>query len=456
MTDRNDADALLLQVIEHLRQQPIPDFPDPQIASTKDGKWRARPIRFVSKIRRIVMNRRFQLSAGAIVALAAVLGFVLLWGGGTAQQASAMEKMADSIRKARSFKASVIAESKRDSRADKFPFTSRVVGTVYWLAPGSYRFDFKGNAPQDRGGATRDADVTKIDLSGQPRMIIIDHTAKRFEKVGKPKRDPLGPEILEELGKFSGKADRELGIKEIDGKKSRGFEIDIRKIMNLPDGAANKTKGMVEVWIDPEYNLPVLVQFNFGTNTTQQTGETGYFRLHSFQWNIDLDPKLFDITVPERYTDTTPKEPSTDERVRWFTACLKEYVELTGGKDYPQATTMPETETTHRELLKASGFQWPPNAASSEPKNNEKFQKIQHVLGGLVGIASLVQFLNPDAAYYGKTVRPADKNKVLLRWKLDDGRYEVIFGDLRAETVTAERLRALEGSPHQTSPTEKR
>ena len=46
---------------------------------------------------------------------------------------------------------------------------------------------------------------------------------------------------------------------------------------------------------------------------------------------------------------------------------------------------------------------------------------------------------------YGNTVGPKDKGKVLLRWKLDDGRYEVIFGDLRAETVTAERLLALEG-----------
>ena len=52
---------------------------------------------------------------------------------------------------------------------------------------------------------------------------------------------------------------------------------------------------------------------------------------------------------------------------------------------------------------------------------------------------------NPDAAYHGKTVGPSDKNKVLLRWKLDDGRYEIIFGDLSAETVTADRLRALEG-----------
>ncbi len=48
-------------------------------------------------------------------------------------------------------------------------------------------------------------------------------------------------------------------------------------------------------------------------------------------------------------------------------------------------------------------------------------------------------------AYHGKTVGPKDKDKVLLRWKLDDGRYEVIFGDLHSETMTAERLRALEG-----------
>ena len=50
-----------------------------------------------------------------------------------------------------------------------------------------------------------------------------------------------------------------------------------------------------------------------------------------------------------------------------------------------------------------------------------------------------------DFTYYGNTVGPKDKDKVLLRWKLDDGQYEVIFGDLRAETATAERLRALEG-----------
>jgi hypothetical protein len=46
--------------------------------------------------------------------------------------------------------------------------------------------------------------------------------------------------------------------------------------------------------------------------------------------------------------------------------------------------------------------------------------------------------------YYGKTVIPKDADKVLLRWKLDDGQYRVIFGDLIAKTVMAEELAELE------------
>ncbi len=40
-----------------------------------------------------------------------------------------------------------------------------------------------------------------------------------------------------------------------------------------------------------------------------------------------------------------------------------------------------------------------------------------------------------DPEYFGATVKPGDKEAELLRWKLDDGRYRVIYGDLRAETV---------------------
>ena len=70
--------------------------------------------------------------------------------------------------------------------------------------------------------------------------------------------------------------------------------------------------------------------------------------------------------------------------------------------------------------------------------------KAASVAEGVTLLANITDF-NSDHAYHGKTVGPNDKDKVLLCWKLDDGRYQVIFGDLRAETVTAEQLRALEG-----------
>jgi hypothetical protein len=49
-----------------------------------------------------------------------------------------------------------------------------------------------------------------------------------------------------------------------------------------------------------------------------------------------------------------------------------------------------------------------------------------------------------DPAYYGKTVTPKDVDKVLMRWKVSDNEYRVIYGDLHAETVTPEKLAELE------------
>lgn len=49
-----------------------------------------------------------------------------------------------------------------------------------------------------------------------------------------------------------------------------------------------------------------------------------------------------------------------------------------------------------------------------------------------------------EPVYYGEVVGPADADKVLLRWKLLDTEYRVIYGNLTAETVSAEKLAELE------------
>jgi len=45
-----------------------------------------------------------------------------------------------------------------------------------------------------------------------------------------------------------------------------------------------------------------------------------------------------------------------------------------------------------------------------------------------------------EVVYYGRSIDPQDCNAVLMQWKLSDGKYRVIFGDLREKTVNAEEL----------------
>jgi len=45
-----------------------------------------------------------------------------------------------------------------------------------------------------------------------------------------------------------------------------------------------------------------------------------------------------------------------------------------------------------------------------------------------------------DIVYYGDSIDPKDDNAVLIQWKLSDGKYRVVFGDLREKTVSAEEL----------------
>ena len=49
-----------------------------------------------------------------------------------------------------------------------------------------------------------------------------------------------------------------------------------------------------------------------------------------------------------------------------------------------------------------------------------------------------------EPVYYGETVGPDNPEAVLLRWKISDEKYRVIFGDLSALDVIAEELKELE------------
>ena len=51
-----------------------------------------------------------------------------------------------------------------------------------------------------------------------------------------------------------------------------------------------------------------------------------------------------------------------------------------------------------------------------------------------------------DPAYYGDKVSAATPQAVLFRWKIGDSTYRVVFGDLHAEDVPADKLIQLEAA----------
>ena len=366
---------------------------------------------------------RQRIAALGGVGIVAALGLAILWGGSFAKPVSAMEKMAEELRKVKSYKCMTTMQFKRDLTEPGDPPVVEPTWTTYWLTPGYVRID-SVNAADWHGPGPQS---TRIVPPRQP-AIDIDHKSKTFQRLPAATSIALsGPlDDLEHLGELANKPHRELGTQVINGKQASGFEIDRAKAF------PGSMPGTIQVWLAADSKLPVVVRYEQqarGYHTTQLISD--------IQWNINLDPKLFDVIPPQGYADKTEKPMALEEQVRRIVEGLRVYSDVNGGR-YPPRNGM--LGAHFDELLAKLGLARMPIGDAKEG-NAVKARK---AFDGFNEILNVFAY-RPDAVYNGKTVKQADKDKVLLRWKLDDGRYAVIFGDLRSETVTSERLRALEG-----------
>jgi len=230
-----------------------------------------------------------------------------------------------------------------------------------------------------------------------------------------------------------------LGSKVIDGKEVEGIEI------NDPRYA----KGMVEsciarLWVDGETSLPVLYEAKaIAGNGTQQIEQV----FDRFTWNPDLDPHIFEPDLSE-YTlvaEIVDQPPSEETAVQ----TLHSFSELAGGK-YPDSLSL---VTCNKEIngiyiqkkikeigLQRAIFYWEEDDFEWEP-----FAKLNVLIGNtcLRFYSNLIKE-DKDVAYHGKIVTTEDTNAPLMRWKIADGEYRVILGDLRIKDVSVEELAELE------------
>jgi hypothetical protein len=359
-------------------------------------------------LRKGVLTMRRALTGGAAAA-AVLAGCFLLWQ--ALQPPSALAQVARAIRDAKSYRCRVAAVQRDDQGKEKVA----EVGKLFWAAPGSIRHEtYKDD---------KLAEVTVFPV-GKPGLEV-DHREESYRRLGVHQNRTSPMMLMARLAAFSGQADRELPARQVGGKKAAGFEVASSKVD--PDLVGD---GTLRVWADPDSNRPVLVEM-------QQTSTDPWFlRFERFEWDVPTD-KWFDTEPPAKYADKTPAEPTVEEVTADIVNGLKTFAKHSGGK-YPQVKIV-YGDVTMYELYRNAGLSNPPSA---EDTQKEEYSECIKAVRGFSLINHLHRY-NPDAAYFGKTVGPEDKDKPLLYWKLDGGEYRVIFGDLKAETVSAEKLKAL-------------
>jgi len=236
--------------------------------------------------------------------------------------------------------------------------------------------------------------------------------------------------------KILGRKYESMGRSIVDGVEVEGFRT------TDPNYAAR-------IWVDVKTRLLVRSEEHRTSGNT-----IWHFTTHDYRWDIPVDAADFKPVIPNDYTRVT--SAFTSEYGNWRSVTeedaiqgLKLYADLSG--HYPKIVNwFPELQYQWSEFEKSET----PAALrlKEELKGLTEDDKANRLRDAFMPMRRINWFYyklrqqRKDPAYYGKTVTPKDADKVLMRWKVSDNEYRVIFGNLHAETVTKEKLAELESA----------
>ena len=257
--------------------------------------------------------------------------------------------------------------------------------------------------------------VSVVD-SLQGKAITILPPRKQFIEIeiSNLQKDPAQQNIdlIERLRSLPERADEELGTREMDGRVVQGFRITEEGLINT-------------VWIDTQSRELVLVEMEF-VNAPGMSGT-----ISDFQFDVELDDSLFNLTPPEGYTrleiqvDTDEvSEQDLIEFLRLWTTWTKE------GRFPP---TLDPTK------LAKSGMEMKEEFVEGETSEQERFQHQLQMTRGMMFLLKLPAESN--WRYAGEDVKFGDAGTPIF-WYRPEGAetYRVIYGDLSVKDVAPENL----------------
>jgi hypothetical protein len=331
------------------------------------------------------------------------------------------------------------------------------------------------------------------------RMVSIDEDGRRtvikFAEHPNPDARCESPEWwLDRLLKLTETPDRELGQEMLEDRKVVGFEISGWKLgygaRPTPGADATTTPtAVVHLWVDASTGLPVRMHVEHAmalrmpgivSTEVSQTWE-------HIEWDVPLDPQSFEppppmAAAPVKELDMSGTEEGLIDGLRAYAAASERvtrgrFVDLPADmlkKELPEGEEREmarETMGYLREFLhgypkdldaslnasavlrlsiiapsvsrsmvlaaRASGDAQAVAVAEDEAKRflEELTTDVAYKLGQATLFYTHLLREGREPEYFGATVKPGDWDAVLMRWKLDDRHWRVIYGDLRAETV---------------------
>ena len=262
-------------------------------------------------------------------------------------------------------------------------------------------------------------------------MRTVEHDTERQKR-----RMSFGPQTMIHNIVSAGLTRRDLGTDVIEGKQVQGIEV-LGFRQEYFDNATAR------LWIDIQTKLPVRLEFKgvitqmaMNESSTRMTTEETRIT-DNFQWGAPIPEDTFKIDIPPDYQviDGGPRAvipPATEQTA---INALRRFARMTDGK-YPsrlKATSL-AVGVLHKAYVARTG-QEPPE---------EEFALTVNSYRALCRFHAQLAREHKDVAYYGDKVTTSDTDAVLMRWKISDNQYRVIFGDLRTENVSRERLAELE------------
>jgi len=298
--------------------------------------------------------------------------------------------------------------------------SSQSEGTLYFSAKHGVRYDVQ---TEGASGVSfyrpHDGPAAVLNRELKTRITMSSLEAQQLS----PSRKSPDEWIRRLLG-ITDEPDRKLGRQKIDGVSAEGFEIAGAK---LGSGGVTDTETArptsVQVWVDAATWMPI--RYVVQASRPEMDAEMSIVH-DQFRWNEAYDALFFRPPVDAGHFDVSLRIPPSDQDV--LIAGLRLYADTIG--EYPSAL---DSAILTAQVVAALAVKSGVVRAPQDPEFKRIAQEVLVIHAGCEFYRKLERE-GRQPEYFGVDVKPGDANAILVRWKLDDGRSRIVYGNLRIET----------------------